>query len=382
MCTSAGEAKGAVGLASWWLTQALVVAATLLPCGGARGAINPAAPGLPRADAYGEKGIRNNGASALCVECHTENPKGGTGTHFVLNRLTNELRRTHSGGGWDKGAWGVREKAEFFKLTTWVEEEGGNGGSSRYGDAEKWDSVVFSGNQLLVGVEAARPESNAANMGALELVCESCHSLRTNVEGRYNLLAKVTNSLAPDDKVEGATAPLCVGCHGFLYQDVAPEANALNRNWSDPRNLNPATGGRRGNNEVHYISGKAYPRNHHVGTGDAVDVPLARAGLLVRDVAVLSEDMVSSPIRTDYRKGTMPIREVAQVPIVLPSDRLNLHCVTCHAPGHGGNLTMGAAILRGNDLGGKDIGFGIDRIADGKEWGRYRDGKFCSLCHE
>jgi hypothetical protein len=92
--------------------------------------------------------------------------------------------------------------------------------------------------------------------------------------------------------------------------------------------------------------------------------------------------MVSSPIRTDSRKGSMPVRALALPPIALPSDRAHLHCVTCHAPGHGGEPTMGAAILRGVDLGGKDVGYGIDRIFDGKEWGRFRDGNFCTLCHE
>ncbi|NOY46602.1 MAG: hypothetical protein GXP50_14300 [Deltaproteobacteria bacterium] len=348
----------------------------------AHAAINPADPGLPAAEAYGERGIPNNGASAMCVECHTENPTPGKGTHFVLNALTGSLRTTHSGGGWPEAAWGVRDSGEFFKISPWLEDEWGNGGSSKYGDSDTWESVVYTGGDPVIAAEACRPEANPAAMGSLELICESCHNLRANVEGRYNLLAKVTSSPVPDDTVEGGHAPLCVGCHGFLYQDDGGEANSLHSNWNDPRNFSLAAGRRRGNNEKHYIGGKPYPRNHHVMTGDAIDIPLAEAGLLLRDVAVLSPDLVSKPIRTDWRKGTMPIRPVALAPITLPSDPSNLHCVTCHAPAHGGEPSMGAAILRGVDLQGKDSGFGIDRIFDGKEWGRYADYRFCGNCHE
>ena len=346
----------------------------------ARAAINPADPGLPRADAYGQVGIPNNGASALCVECHTENPTPGRGTHFVLNALTGALRTTHSGGGWPEAAWGVRDSGEFFKITPWTEEDWGNGGSSKYGDARTWESVVYAGGEPVVAAEASRLETSPQAMADLEIICESCHNLRVNVEGRYNLLAKVTSSPVPDDTVEGGHAPLCVGCHGFLYQDN--EANAVNLNWNDPRNMSLAAGRRRGNNERHYIKGKPYPRNHHVMTGDAITQGQARAGLLLRDVSVVSPGLVQNAIRTDWREGTMPIREQVLPPIVLPSDPANLHCVTCHAPGHGGEPSMGAAILRGENLQGKDSGYGIDRAFDGREWGRFADIRFCGLCHE
>lgn len=362
------------------LRWAGLLGGALLAAGAASGAINPASPGLPRADAYGQKGIPNNGASAMCVECHTENPVAGKGTHFVLNSRGGSLRRTNSGGGWPDAMWGVRRGGEFFKLDPWTEQEWGNEGSSKYGDARTWESAVYVGPGGALGGEAARAETTPARMAELEVICESCHSLRVNVKGRYNLLAKVTSSTADDDEVEGARAPLCVGCHGFLYQ--VDEANAANAHWNDPANFNLISGTRRGNNERHFISGKVYPRNHHVMTGDVIDNPQAGAGLLVRDVAVLSAEMVSKPIRTDSRKGSMPVRAQALPPIVLPSDPAHLHCVTCHAPGHGGEPSMGAAILRGVDLGGKDMGYGIDRIFDGKEWGRFRDGNFCTLCHE
>ncbi len=348
----------------------------------ARAAINPADPGLPRADAYGQTGIPNNGASALCVECHTENPTPGRGTHFVLNALTGVLRTTHSGGGWPDAMWGVREGGEFFKITPWTEDDWGNGGSSKYGDARTWESVVYVGGEPVIAAEACRPEDSPQAMAELEIICESCHNLRVNVEGRYNLLAKVTSSPTPDDTVEGGHAPLCVGCHGFLYQDDGGKANAAHLNWNDPRNFSRITGGRRGNNERHYIKGRIYPRNHHVMTGDAITPELARAGLLLRDVDVLSPDLVQHAIRTDWREGTMPIREQVVGAIVLPSDPANLHCVTCHAPAHGGEPSTGASILRGEDLQGRDSGYGIDRIYDGRGWGRFADIRFCGQCHE
>jgi hypothetical protein len=276
----------------------------------------------------------------------------------------------------------VREKGEFFKITPWLEAEFGSGGSSKYGDAETWESVVYVGSEGTLGAENARKETTLAKMATLEIVCESCHSLRANVAGRYRLLCKVTSSATEDDLVEGATAVLCVGCHGFLYQDDAGAANSLNANWNDPRNLNPITGGRRGNNEVHYINGKPYVRNHHVGTGDAIDTPLAAAGLLMRDVEVIDARSISMPINRASRKGTYPVKATPLAPILAPQDPAFLHCVTCHAPGHRGDRTLGAALLRGVGLNGKDRGVGIDRIVDGLEWGRFSDGRFCGSCHE
>lgn len=346
------------------------------------GAVNPLDPGLPDAKAYGQAAIPANGASALCVECHAENPKAGMSTHFVLNFLSGQLRHTNSGGGWQEGNWGVRDKGEFFKVSKWEESLGGSGGYSKYGDAEKWDSVVYLQSEDQTYSPTSRVESQLANMGKYELICESCHSLKFNVEGRYNLLSRIVSSDQPDQKLEGGVADLCVGCHGFLYHDDGGAANSINANWSDPRNVSEITGQRRGNNEVHYISGQRYPRNHHVMTGDSIDMPVVNAGLTVRDVKVLDPGMVSSPIRTDSRKGTMKMRVQPLPPMLLPVNPASLNCVTCHARGHGGELSMGAAILIGHNLRGKDTGYGIDRISDGKPWGRFNDTAFCGACHE
>jgi hypothetical protein len=349
------------------------------PC---RAAINPADPGLADAKAYGQEKIPNNGASALCVECHTENPQKGFGTHFVLNRLSGELRQTNSGGGWKEGAWGVRDEGQFFKIRPWLVTEGGNGGTSKYGEVDTWLSVMFIGSDPVLAAEACRPETTSANMAKMEMICESCHSVRVNVLGRYNLLATPTDSLVMDDFNQGRITPLCVGCHGFLYQDDGGAANGLNANWTDVRNFSEITGQRRGNNEVHYVRGQRYPRNHHVMTGDAIDLPLVQAKLLVRDVETMDPLLIEKPIRTDSRKGTMPVRLQPQPPMILSADPTALHCLNCHQPAHKGEPSMGAAIVTGQELGGKDTGFGIDRISDGKAWGKFSDAKFCILCHE
>ncbi|PLX43719.1 MAG: hypothetical protein C0609_07550, partial [Deltaproteobacteria bacterium] len=99
-------------------------------------AINPADPGLADANAYGKKGIGNNGSSALCAECHTENPSHVLGSHFVMNYDGNILKTTNSGGGWVGSYYGVRDAGQFFKITPWMVYEGGNGGLSKYGDAK------------------------------------------------------------------------------------------------------------------------------------------------------------------------------------------------------------------------------------------------------
>ena len=52
-----------------WATALLIVTV-------AGAAINPADPGLAHADAYGQTDIANNGASALCVQCHGESGEG------------------------------------------------------------------------------------------------------------------------------------------------------------------------------------------------------------------------------------------------------------------------------------------------------------------
>lgn len=355
---------------------------TLALEGSALSAINPASPGLAPAKAYGKVGIPNNGASALCVECHTENPKPATGTHFVVNTLTGQLRTTHSGGGWIQGAWGIRKQGEFFKVTAWAELDLGNGGSSKFGDTETWQSVIYADPAGVLGAESSRLEGSATKIASYELICESCHNLRVSVEGRYNLLAKSTDSTVIDDVVDGRTAPLCVGCHGFLYHDDAGAANGASQYWADSRNTNYITGGRRGNNEVHYINGKRYNRNHHVMTGDAIDLAQAQAGLLVRDVDTIDPNSIRAPMDRSLRTGSAPVRLIALAPIVMPSVPTSLHCLTCHAPGHGGERSMGAAVLRGDALNGSDKGFGIDRISDGNDWGRYSDERHCGRCHE
>ncbi|PLX43322.1 MAG: hypothetical protein C0609_08500, partial [Deltaproteobacteria bacterium] len=214
-----------------------------------------------------------------------------------------------------------------------------------------------------------------------EIICESCHNLRTNVEGENNLLAYVTNSPYIGDNINGSIADLCVGCHGFLYHDDGGVSNYLNLNWMDQRNFSRITGLRRGGNGRHYIAGVMLPRNHHVMSGDAIDLPLAEAGLLMRDVNTMSPELVSKPIRTDSPKGSMPVNPVASLPIVLPENPLNLHCVTCHSAGHSGDPSLGAGILIGENLGGMDSGRGIDRISDGRLYGNYEDRNFCRLCH-
>jgi hypothetical protein len=366
-----------------WRAAAFLLFSAVFDGGSAAAAINPADPGLADAEAFLRKGIPNNGASALCVECHTENPTPGYGTHFVMNALTGELRLTHSGGGWDKAAWDIREGGEFFKLAPWDPAEGGNGGSSKYGDTDTWETVVFSGNDVvLLGAERGRQEPDALQFINLELICESCHNIRVNIEGGRHLLARlVNNEEVVGERIQGSAADLCVGCHGFLYQDDGGIANSLNRNWNDPRGVNLISGLKRGNNEVHSIAGLPYARNHHVMTGDVIVAELADAGLLLRDVRTLDAGSVSAPIRTDSKVGAMPLRDTAVLPIVLPANREFLHCVVCHAPGHGGDPTTGASILVGTELSGSDSGMGIDRISDGRTWMNFRDRFLCGKCH-
>src|SRR5512145_351762 len=111
--------------------------------------MNPANPGLPRTSISGTW-YDNNQYSAVCVKCHQRNPSGytqdnvGLGSHFVFGGPS--LRTANT-------AW--------EKIDAWP-----SGALSRYG--------AVNDNVSVVGVPG-------------ELICESCHSLRTN-SGRAKLV--------------------------------------------------------------------------------------------------------------------------------------------------------------------------------------------------
>lgn len=138
-------------------------------CGTAWGGLNPASPGLPAAEAYGRT-YANNAASAMCVDCHSANPKPG-GTHFVSH---------HDGAG--------------VRLT----------GNLSYERLAPWDAHEKRYSKYAV---PAPPDPGAASVTGQQgqAICESCHNLRENVAGGNNLLEVYRDTADP--------STLCEGCH-------------------------------------------------------------------------------------------------------------------------------------------------------------------------
>ncbi len=132
--------------------------------------LNPASPGLPDAQAYGTT-YPGNRASAMCIDCHTANPKPSAGTHFVVHDTGSGVRTT--------------QDLSYEKLDAW---SGGAAHLSKYAAPSPPDA----GAQSVTGQTG-------------EIICESCHNLVHNADGGNNLLETYRESIDP--------SALCEGCH-------------------------------------------------------------------------------------------------------------------------------------------------------------------------
>ena len=147
------------------------------------GGLNPDSPGLPAVDnVYGRNGIAGNGASAMCLSCHSATPIPGETAHFVAHFSAKD------------GANRTTTPANIplkERTGAWT----GSGASSKYGNFLTWTSD---------------------NTTRGELICESCHNLLRNVAGGNNLLESSLPSNPrpgqPND-LNSATTTICEGCH-------------------------------------------------------------------------------------------------------------------------------------------------------------------------
>jgi len=159
---------------AWWLTFFFGLALALVPVGSVESGLNPADPGLPPSDAYGQTGIPGNNVSAMCVSCHSDAPIDGMASHFV----SGSERRTN-------------DKATKERTVSWT----ASGRASKYGNFSAWTSD---------------------NTTTGELICESCHSLTRNVAGGNNLLEESypwsVRPAQPND-LSSPSRNLCEGCH-------------------------------------------------------------------------------------------------------------------------------------------------------------------------
>ncbi len=156
------------------------VAAGVLVAWSARAGINPADPGLPTAQAYGTS-YAGNAASAMCVDCHTPNPKPNAGTHFVAHYDGSGVRTT--------------QNLSYEKTDAW---SGGAAYLSRYASPAPPD-----------------PAARSVTGQTGEIICESCHNLVHNAAGGNNLLEGFRESQDP--------SALCEGCHAA--QAAGPPAH-------------------------------------------------------------------------------------------------------------------------------------------------------------
>lgn len=325
--------------------------------------------------------IRNNGMSAMCLDCHTQAPygDGNAATHFVSAADAS----THSGGGGINaaGAKVFRDNSAFFKLDSWGATGPGNADVySKYGNFANNTSVAAgNGSNPSVAVQAA---GNAYDDE--ELICESCHNVVANANGGNNLYWR------PQTWTDIEEADLCIGCHGFMYTTNAENANNVpaNNNYADTRNNHPYTGGaRRDNNENHFAydtslvppANAGFAQNHHVMTGDVIDAARAAQGLLWTDNLIIAYSRAAF-VNNAHPGSTYPA-ESAGWTVPVPSNASWMTCTNCHMPGHGGDTSEGASILRGAGLGGSAT-YSWQRNWDaGREYKKFQDLQFCGQCH-
>ncbi len=362
--------------------RVLAVLCASLLAGPAMAGINPADPGLPTADTTNNAGSSsytgftagNNQASAMCVDCHTVQPKAG-GSHYV--NATNSAGATNSGGsGIDNtGAITTRDNGAYFKVSLW--NANGSNGAATYSKYRNGTTSVVPDNTI-AGVKTATADATLSNYANYDIICESCHNIIVNDAGGNNLLETQANNEWEDADV----AALCVGCHGFMYTNQVDQSGSGLANWSDPRNNNEVAGGtaRKGNNEYHWVKGVARPQNHHVMTGDVIDSTQASLMVLWTDNDVVS--YTDSPISNTSTKGTYPQRATWLNGLTKPSGG-GLNCTNCHAPAHGQNASPGASILRNATYTTAAHALGpIARISDRGGWKKIDDLTFCGQCHE
>lgn len=358
---------------------------------------------------YGTVGIARNGASAMCVECHTANPSQtlmqisdngaltfdntitvNGGSHFVINKAAdaNVYGTTHSGGG-HAGSFGdaARDAGEYLRGAPWT-----NGGNSKFGSGTALTSVT----ELGVGFA----------VGTADMICESCHSLVQNVSNGANVTTG-DNDLLLGVYLDNQKDGLCTGCHA---QDEAATGRQAFHAINNLKNFNGAA-----------------RKFHHVMTGDTIDPWNDYAGGIdtqrwapsfstilgqgwctttnkfksdatSRGTAqtIASPDTTTPTFRDKCNiTGTGTLADT--VPFTLGDIRITsaanpVNCSNCHRP-HNAQTAAGAHIFRlgnntmsfpGQPAAGdwaNDLYKGIRRQADttGKIYGEYR--ALCMGCH-
>ncbi len=328
----------------------------------AHAAINPASPGLPLANAYGQTGIANNEASAMCVDCHSRNPATRTsptfansyaptrtdvnGSHYVME--TPAL--AHSGGGWSDDRWVAAQykNGKYMKVSAW----GVSTDANFSGAFSKWSNATYVS---VPAYGAAAPTPITA--GDYGIICESCHNIRINVPkgtglpaaaGSRKLLAWTTNNL------DASSAYLCEGCHAKMKATATA-----------------------GNNDGgNFLNNQGVGRDHHVVSGDPINATLALTGRLWGKAwawgAVASVQMGNAVEPTSYANYIRSDALTAGDIDFAAANSSNITCANCHRAHNAQTITGGLILKSGNGtaLAGTgtttttDVNYGIQRQFD------------------
>lgn len=368
----------------------LVFGAFALCAGMAQAGLNPDNPGL----------AVSNGSSAMCINCHSVAPGDSGahwGSHFVYNPADSPARPTNSGGGsvTAGGLNAVRDAGQYFKTTRWTAQTGSTS-FSKYGRSTDNASVSAANDNATYG-GAVFLAASAAGYQGYEIICESCHNIVRNVAGGNNLVAPMTAMTATQQTqvapwTGSDEAPLCVGCHGFMY--ITDATNNTGTNYADLRNNSEWGSVRKENNHFHRINAIAYNQNHHVMSGDPANAALAGAGRLWRDVLSIPSDGAFASVDVTAARGQMPQRATWSTDGgKVKNGAANFNCLHCHSQPHSGLNGTAASILRDTTAGGVAIAdtrpaglqhtyrIGEGAGADQRTWMGLSDVNYCNDCH-
>lgn len=355
--------------------------------------LNPAGPGLPTVTVtgYGGGPLANNQLSAMCVACHNRAVYGTTmASHFVFD----DAHRTNSGGGWTSADYSKtgtpRDAGQYFHISAWSTA----GIWSKYGNftTKLSETAAPAGS---VGFELATKGVALATLQSDEIICESCHNIVKNVAGGNNLVEKPGDVTTPTGALaytDSKVATLCVGCHGWLYDSNAANAenNMPNGNYDNVWNMVGETGAtvKNSNAAEWKADGVKHNVNHHVMSGDNRSVAIATAQINWSPTAAFDPTAAHRMDTTVRTAGSYGLKATWGAGFRQAAVATNFSCLSCHTVAHGGALSTGATILRGT-ANGLATTTALDRINDnGRSW-KDQDanvgagvGTWCQNCHQ
>lgn len=337
--------------------QILLAGALAAAAGSAYAAMGPTQFGLPinwtmtPTVGYGAAtGVAGNGASAMCVECHTVSPSdrildvsnraagdvrrdnaNTLASHFVMN-VGSGIGATNSGGGFLSGFGGIQDNGKYLRGGAWSA-------------GPTYLSKFSNGATLTSAYEGV---VSAANAG---MICESCHNIINNVVGA-NDQGAADNDLLLGVYEDNRQDAICRGCH--LNDEAAANSVFHTTNSNLPSFSNPPA-----------------RKRHHVLTNDTIlaanygltgvsslmwapsfSDKLATEWCTQKYLSGINPAPLADGATATYRglcnvagSGTRVLATVAAQGDISPANVNDLNCTNCHRPHNAGTFS-GAFILR------------------------------------